>query len=348
MKGYTRGESIDGNDIWYVTAKSGLYTRSGGYTSQSTDGLTEIKSTDTTPAEPVKDQPSVNEPWTPRDPEIVDVTADDFPAWINFEQVEDRDDTDSVNKEAYDYYKQKYGQDYQYYPIESGVHWWGSPTAGYTHDGVKNRMLDTDGLGVDFITSANRITKFGSLGMKRVSYTTGPRSMYQWTSENDPKLTEDGYKTLGLLHYVVEKKNPRLKGEQIRLHKEFMATECSNIHVKKVRAYADKFATGELDFATGKPKQTQPVPIDTPETDTSDPAIVTPTPEPEKPAVVTEIKTVIINALVTFVQAFGASWVITGYALDRLTLIGLVGSAASVVWNTILKPYLIKAGWLKQ
>ena len=271
LKGFVRGENVSGNPIWFVGLYTGGYIWSGGFTSQSVDGLADL----TPPPVVVEPPKPVIPPYEPKDPEMVDVEASDFPAWVQFEKVTDPDDTDKVNQEAYEYYKLKYNQDYKYYPIESCTHWWGTPNTGITHDGVVNQMKNTGDLSVDFVVSANRVTSFGSL--KKVSYTTGARSMYQWTSENDPNLTEDVYKTMGLLHYVVEKKNPRLKGEPIRLHKEFMQTACSNIDVKKVRDYASQFAYGDLDFNTGKPPVKPPV---------VEPPIVKPPvtpPDPEKP-----------------------------------------------------------------
>lgn len=92
------------------------------------------------------------------------------------------------------------------------------------------------------------------------------------------------------------------------------------------------------------PEPTPEPPVEEPE----DPVIVQPTPEPTQPDVVTEIKTVLVNAVVTFFQAFLATWAATGFNLDKVVIAGGVGAAASLVWNTILKPFAIKKGWLKQ
>jgi hypothetical protein len=42
FKGFVHGESVDGNDIWYVGAYSDTYFWSGGFHSQSTDGLADL------------------------------------------------------------------------------------------------------------------------------------------------------------------------------------------------------------------------------------------------------------------------------------------------------------------
>jgi GH25 family lysozyme M1 (1,4-beta-N-acetylmuramidase) len=60
-----------------------------------------------------------------------------------------------------------------------------------------------------------------------------------------------------------------------------------------------------------------------------------------------ELKTVITNVLITFVEAFIATWTLTGYQLSRGAVGGAIGAAASVVWNTLLKPYLVNNGYIK-
>jgi len=253
IEGYTTGLSISGNANWFKVSRGWAW--SGGFTDTSTTGLKLIQTE--APAEPTPD-----EPYVARDPELVNLVAADFPSWIEFDTKADADDTAQTNQEAYEYYLTK-GKDYKYYPIESHTHWWGDPSANVTHDGIVNYLAGATDLSVHFVTSANRITRMVSV--KRVAYTTGQRSMYAWTSENDPKLTEDGYKTLGWLHYAMENKNPRLRGENIRLHKEFMATSCSMIDTHKVRTYANRFYSGDLDPATGQPPVVAPEPEPTPE-----------------------------------------------------------------------------------
>lgn len=50
-------------------------------------------------------------------------------------------------------------------------------------------------------------------------------------------------------------------------------------------------------------------------------------------------KIVIINALITFVEAAAASLLVAD-GLDKAALVGAAGTALSVVWNTVVKPYL--------
>lgn len=51
-------------------------------------------------------------------------------------------------------------------------------------------------------------------------------------------------------------------------------------------------------------------------------------------------KTVIINIAVTFVEGFVAAWVLTGNELTKHALVGAGAAAISLVWNTVIKPYL--------
>lgn len=185
-------------------------------------------------------------------PNLVSPTAADFPSWIRFEMVLDPEgQKPTLNIDAKKYYGVPYN------PIESHTHWWNEPGKGGTHEGNVSHIRNTSDLSVNFVVSENRITLM--VPLNKIALTTGKRNPYAWKSENDPTLTEQQYKTMGYLHYIVEKLNPALKGEPIRLHKEFYATSCSQIDTAKVRAYADKFANGELLPATGLPPVT-PVP----------------------------------------------------------------------------------------
>lgn len=56
-------------------------------------------------------------------------------------------------------------------------------------------------------------------------------------------------------------------------------------------------------------------------------------------------KVVIINAVVTFVQAAVASLLVAD-GINRASLAGAAGAALSVVWNTILKPYMKSQGFI--
>lgn len=179
-------------------------------------------------------------------PALVTPGTSHFPAWIRYEEAIDPDcQKPLLNLQAARYYGARYE------PIESHTHWWNAPGKGGTHDGNVSTIRQTADLSVNYVVSQNRITLM--VPLDKIALTTGARNPYAWKSENDPTLTEQQYKTMGYLHYIVEKLNPKLAGEPIRRHKEFMATSCSEIDTAKVRAYAQKFATGQLDPATGEP-----------------------------------------------------------------------------------------------
>lgn len=260
-EGWVRGESVTFNgvtsDIWYKLSDG--YAWAEGFTVSDTSGLSEIKP-EPTPPTPPKPEPVPGS----HTPDVKTPTAADFPKWIRFETKLDPELSPTLNAELFEYY----GVEYE--PIESHIHWWGSPTAGYTHDGVVNTFLGKENYSVNFVVSDNRVTLMVPLNQNAL--TTGRRNPYGWKTENDPNLSEQGYKTLGFLHYLVEKLNPKLAGEPIRLHKEFMATACSELDPKKVRDYADKFKNGILDVVTGEP-------VVKPEPPKPEPP--TPTPEPQ-------------------------------------------------------------------
>jgi peptidoglycan hydrolase-like protein with peptidoglycan-binding domain len=192
-------------------------------------------------------------------PNLVSPTAADFPVWIRFEEKLDQQYVASAatwNTDSFKHYKT------QYNPIESHTHWWNEPGKGGTHDGNVDYLNRTKDVSANFVVSAGRVTL--TVPLNKNALTTGGRNPYAWKSENDPLMTTSssdlGYKTMGYLHYIVEKLNPTLQGESIRLHKEFYSTSCSLIDTQKVRAYAEKFRTGELDPATGLPPEPEPEP----------------------------------------------------------------------------------------
>jgi len=219
-----------------------------------------------TPAPPTPADPDPTNPTTPNvpadeaaaTPNLTSPTAADFPSWIRFETVLDSDgQAVDHNKKFAEYYGKPYN------PVESHVHWWGEPGKGGSHDNNVSYIRNTNNLSVNFVVSAGRVTLM--VPLNKIALTTGQRNPFAWKSENDPMITELsnnelGYRTMGYLHYLVEKLNPGLQGEPIRHHKEFNATSCSQLDKAKVRYYAEAFRTGALDPATGlAPVVTPPV-----------------------------------------------------------------------------------------
>lgn len=51
-------------------------------------------------------------------------------------------------------------------------------------------------------------------------------------------------------------------------------------------------------------------------------------------------KVIAINIAVTFVEGFAAAWVLTGNSLSEQALVGAGAAGVSLVWNTIVKPWL--------
>lgn len=51
-------------------------------------------------------------------------------------------------------------------------------------------------------------------------------------------------------------------------------------------------------------------------------------------------KVITINVIVTFVEGFGAAWLLTGNQLDKASLVGAGASGISLAWNTVVKPLL--------
>lgn len=186
---------------------------------------------------------------------MLNLNATDIPGWINYDVNNDNEqsgeDEVSWNSSLYAFYNNKFGQTYQYDPIEVHAHWWGDPATSPDHDSIVNYIDNKDALTVNFVVSANRVTNMMPLSW--MATTTGYRNPWAWKMEIDPRLDDDVYKTVAALMFVVEQKNARLQNEPIRLHKEFYPTGCSEIDVAYLRSWVDKFVSGEYDIATGQP-----------------------------------------------------------------------------------------------
>lgn len=243
--GWKHGEPVSGETRW-VRGKHNKNWFSLLYLEpRNVDGLEDLNTPETVPVPEDKTEADVT-------PNLVTPSVGDFPSWIQFDVKSDPDGLKPrCNLDAYKYYNNTL-----YVPIESHTHWWNEPDKGGSHDGNVNHLFNSPNLSANFVTSAGRVTLM--VALDKIALTTGQRNPYAWKSENDPKLTDLGYLTLGYLHYIVEKLNPVLLNEPIRLHKEFMATSCSGIDVVRVRQIAEAFRTGALDPATGKPPVVTP------------------------------------------------------------------------------------------
>ncbi|WP_298119916.1 hypothetical protein [uncultured Aurantimicrobium sp.] len=260
--------------------------------SEHADGkLTVIKPTEVPVVEVVVDEPIRPQPPTPPGVEafvadapnnisiytppadfvyngtrMVNVSSADIPSWISFDVNNDNEqsgeDEVSWNSSLYAFYNNKFGQTYQYDPIEVHAHWWGDPATSPDHDSIVNYIDNRDALTVNFVVSANRVTSMMPLSW--MATTTGYRNPWAWKMEIDPRLSDDIYKTVGALMYVVELKNGQLQNEPIRLHKEFYPTGCSEIDVVYLRSWVNKFASGEYDINTGEPSVEAPSPSPSP------------------------------------------------------------------------------------
>jgi hypothetical protein len=206
---------------------------------------------------------------------MANLSGADIPSWISYDVNNDNEQVgeteESWNSSLYAFYNSKFGQTYQYDPIEVHAHWWGDPSTSPSHGEIVNYIDNKDALTVNFVVSANRVTNMMPLSW--MATTTGYRNPWAWKMEIDPRLSDEVYKTVGALMYVVELKNPRLASEPIRLHKEFYATGCSDIDVTYLRSWVNRFATGEYDITTG-----QPTPVAPPAPEP--PPAVTPVPTP--------------------------------------------------------------------
>lgn len=57
-------------------------------------------------------------------------------------------------------------------------------------------------------------------------------------------------------------------------------------------------------------------------------------------------KIIAINVGITFIEGFGAAWLLTGNALTTQALVGAGAAGLSLVWNVLIKPALKDRGIL--
>ncbi len=53
-----------------------------------------------------------------------------------------------------------------------------------------------------------------------------------------------------------------------------------------------------------------------------------------------------INIIITFFQAGLAAWSVTGFSMDKAAIGAVIGAGISAIWNIIVKPLLIKKGYM--
>lgn len=58
------------------------------------------------------------------------------------------------------------------------------------------------------------------------------------------------------------------------------------------------------------------------------------------------VKVITINVLVTFVEGFAPAWALSGNQLTKSALAGAGAAGLSVLWNTLIKPWLKARGIL--
>ena len=56
---------------------------------------------------------------------------------------------------------------------------------------------------------------------------------------------------------------------------------------------------------------------------------------------------ILINIVITFFQAGLAAWSVTGFSMDKAAIGAVIGAGISAIWNIIVKPFLIKKGYIR-
>lgn len=354
------GSPVEGNNVWFKISGSG-YVHSSGFTNTSTANIPEVKDPVTVP------------PVTPTPPQYADLTNKvidisshnevvDFAlakssvrgvvakaghTGVSYGGVQPQNEDPTFKK-----YKREFGEKLV------GAYWYGYPSLNAeteahafltsVGDVPDNFTYWLDIEEPDGVNDQAKVNEWCQLFLETVEMNIGRKAgIYCNRNWYDKILTADtkAQRPIWLAHYgIAEMSNP------VERQVAHQYTSDGRVPGFATDDRVDLNAVTEGFFIKLAPPTPDPVPTDpvTPTPDPEDPVIVQPTPEPGVPDVITRIKTVAVNATVTFVQAFLATWAATGFNLDKVVLAGAVGGALSLVWNTILKPFAISQGWLKQ
>jgi GH25 family lysozyme M1 (1,4-beta-N-acetylmuramidase) len=348
------GSPVEGNNVWFKISGSG-YVHSSGFTNTSTSNIPEVK------------DPVVVPPVTPTPPQYADLTSKvidisshnevvDFAlakssvrgvvakaghTGVSYGGIQPQNEDPTFKK-----YKREFGEKLV------GAYWYGYPSLDPVTEA--NAFLTSVGevpetftywLDIEEADGINDQAKvnewcntFLTTIEKAIKRKAGIYCNRNWYEKILTDVTKKE-RPIWLAHYgTAEMSNP------VTRQVAHQYTSDGRVPGFATDDRVDLNAVTEGFFIKLAPPTTDPT---EPTPDPEDPVIVQPTPDPAEPDVVTRIKTVAINATVTFVQAFLATWAATGFQLDKVVLAGAVGGALSLVWNTILKPFAIAQGWLK-
>ena len=163
----------------------------------------------------------------------------------------------------------------------SGVvyHWWGSPNAGSTFNGIIGWLCNPRaGVSAHVVGEAGKVAWL--VDADNPAWHTGhPRGNASTIGyECNPRLSDADYETMGEFHYDCEKYYGRRL--DIWVHKEWTPTSCSPIDKNRIRAIADRFHAGNKPAPQPQP-QPQPAPK----------------PEPQKPEWIKNLKDITAQKL---------------------------------------------------
>ena len=357
FKGYVHGTAVDGNDIWFVGLHSGGFIHSSGFTDTGTHDLPDLTiKSPTAPTAPAPLPPTS----TPLTDKMIDISSHNEVADYATAKAAVRAVIAKAGHTGKSYgglqplnsdptfatYKAQFGEKLV------GAYWYGYPSLNPETEA--NAFLSTVGdvphtfsywLDIEEEDGADKTAinifcrKFLDVVEKATGRKCGLYMNRNWFNTMIDDETK-GDRPIWLAHYGTPEMSNPVKNQVAHQY-----TSDGTVSGFAAGDRVDLNAVTDAFFVPAKQPTPTPTTPGTPDTD--EPVVVAPTPDPTQPDYVTEIKTVVVNMVVTFVQAFLGAWAATGFNLDKVVLAGAVGAAGSLVWNTILKPFLIKRGLLK-
>lgn len=143
------------------------------------------------------------------------------------------------------------------------VHWWGDGTGADNHDNIVNYFLGQAQAGnksVNYVVSDRKITLMVS--PDNIAWCSGAGNPSTISIEHQPTLGAEGYKRSGWLVWQLEGRY----GHRLSIypHNKWQQTSCpGSIDLNRIRAEADKWASGGYQPAPAPTPTPAPAPVPT-------------------------------------------------------------------------------------
>lgn len=202
FKGFVRGESVDGNNVWFVGRHTGGYTWSGAYTNTGVAGLPDLTSAPDKPTVPTNPKPPVVEdkPYT-------------FAKAFDFVDVKPA----APGNFAY--------KDIPPHPEGIVLHDFGTPGKDTYQSVINTFQKKGTEVSAHFVFSQDKVTQVVALEDRAYHAKTG-NSL--WGFELDPAYVNDPVQIANVRKVIKLLEEREGRKLSLHLHPEFVSTQCGD------------------------------------------------------------------------------------------------------------------------